>query len=107
MHMRYVILDVYPRDRVDYVLAELNNWFRLLAGRDAIGVELRVVKKYEIGRVIVGVPNPLVKYLRSAIVIVGRGNDTALVTVKVSGTMRKALAIASSVQYLFHEFQNM
>jgi len=72
LHMRYVILDVYPSDRVDYVLAELNNWFRLLAGKDAIGVELRVVKKYEIGRVIVGVPNPLVKYLRSAIVIVGR-----------------------------------
>jgi RNase P/RNase MRP subunit POP5 len=77
-----------------------------LAGKEAIGVELRVVKKYE-GRVVIGVPNHLTKYLRSAIVIVGRSNGTALVTVKVSGTMRKALAIASSVQYLFHEFQNM
>ncbi|MCG2863195.1 MAG: hypothetical protein L7H10_02125 [Vulcanisaeta sp.] len=102
--MRYLIIDVYPKDRVDDVLTQLNNLFKSLAGKEAIGVELRVVKKYE-GRVVIGVPNHLTKYLRSAIALAGRGSDTAVITVKVSGTMRKALAIASSVQYLFNEFQ--
>ncbi len=50
------------------------------------------------------VPNNLLKYLRSAVVMTGRGGNAAVVTVKVTGTVRKALAIASSVPYLFNEF---
>lgn len=36
--------------------------------------------------------------------MVGRDRGVAVITVKVTGTMRKALAIASSVPYLFNEF---
>lgn len=104
--MRYVIIDVYPRELIDSVISELNNWFRVFAGRDAIGFELRIIAKYDgKGRLVIQVPNNLLKYLRSAVIMVGRGgSDAAVITVKVTGTMRKALAIAASVPYLFNEF---
>lgn len=105
MPMRYVVIDVYPRDYLDRVIQDLNSWFRIFAGKDAIGIGLKVVAKYEgRGRLVIQVPNNLLSHLRSAIVMVGRGDGVAVVTVKVTGTMRKALAIASSVPYLFNEF---
>mgnify|MGYP001773191160 CR=1 FL=1 len=103
--MRYVIVDVYPMDSIDKVITDLNIWFRLFSGKNAIGSELKIIAKYEgRGRVMIQVPNNLLKYLRSAIIMVGRENEIAVITVKVTGTMRKALAIASSVPYLFNEF---
>mgnify|MGYP001770721044 FL=1 len=103
--MRYVIIDVYPREFLDDVIPELNAWFRLFAGKDAINTELKVIMKYEgRGRLVIQVPNNLIKYLRSSVVMVGREKGVAVITVKVTGTMRKALAIASSVPYLFNEF---
>ncbi len=103
--MRYVIIDVYPREYVNEVLPGISNWFRFFAGKDAIGAELRVIAKYEgRGRLIIQVPNNLLRYLRSAVVMAGREGDASIITVKVTGTMRKALAIASSVPYLFNEF---
>ncbi|WP_054857098.1 hypothetical protein [Vulcanisaeta sp. JCM 16159] len=103
--MRYVVIDVYPRESIDRIIPELNSWFRYFAGRDAIGVELKIVAKYDSkGRLIIQVPNNLLKHLRSAIIMTGRESDAAVITVKVAGTMRKALAIASSVPYIFNEF---
>lgn len=104
--MRYVVIDVYPREYIDKVISELNNWFRFFAGKDAIGIELRIIAKYEGrgGRLVIQVPNDLLKYLRSSVAMAGRGSNAAVVTVKVTGTMRKALAIASSVPYTFNEF---
>ncbi|MFB6469866.1 MAG: Rpp14/Pop5 family protein [Vulcanisaeta sp. AZ3] len=103
--MRYVIIDIYPRNGIDSITSELNNWFRLFAGREAIGAELRIIKEYrDTGRLVIKVPNNLTKYLRSAIVMVGRDSGISVITVKVTGTMRKALAISSSVPYLFNEF---
>ncbi|WP_054853570.1 hypothetical protein [Vulcanisaeta distributa] len=104
--MRYVVIDVYPREYIERIIPpELNSWFRSFAGRDAIGVELKIVAKYGgKGRLIIQVPNNLLKYLRSAIIMAGRESDVAVITVKVTGTMRKALAIASSMPYLFNEF---
>ncbi len=103
--MRYVIIDVYPRDSINNVIIELNNWFRLFAGKDSIGSGFRLIRRYEDkGRLVLQVPNNLTKYLRAAIVMVGRDGDISVITVKVTGTMRKALAIASSVPYVFNEF---
>ncbi len=105
LFMRYVVIDVYPREYIDKVISELNNWFRFFAGKDAIGIELRIVAKYEgKGRLIIQVPNDLLKYLRSSVAMAGRESEVAVITVKVTGTMRKALAIASSVPYMFNEF---
>ncbi|ADN51416.1 hypothetical protein [Vulcanisaeta distributa] len=103
--MRYVVIDVYPREYIDKVISELNNWFRFFAGKDAIGIELRIIAKYEgRGRLVIQVPNDLLKYLRSSVAMAGRESEVAVITVKVTGTMRKALAIASSVPYTFNEF---
>ncbi|WP_243678623.1 hypothetical protein [Vulcanisaeta distributa] len=106
--MRYVIIDVYPRELIDSVISELNNWFRVFAGRDAIGFELRIIAKYDgKGRLVIQVPNNLLKYLRSAVIMVGRGSDAAVITVKVTGTMRKALAIAAQCPiYLMNFLSN-
>ncbi|BDR93509.1 hypothetical protein [Vulcanisaeta souniana] len=104
--MRYVIVDVYPREHLDRLIPELNNWFRLLAGKEAIGVELRIIAKYVgKGRLVIQVPTDLLSYLRSAIVMAGRESETAVITVKATGTMRKALAIASSMPYVFSDFE--
>ncbi len=105
MSMMYVIVDVYPGDSIDKVITDLNSWFRLFSGKDAIGSELKVIAKYEgKGRVVIQVPSNLLKYLRSAVIMAGRESDITVITVKVTGTIRKALAIASSVPYLFNEF---
>ncbi|WP_243668462.1 hypothetical protein [Vulcanisaeta sp. JCM 16161] len=42
-----MIIDIYPRESMDRVIPELNNWFRSFAGKDAIGVEPRIIAKYE------------------------------------------------------------
>ncbi|WP_054849595.1 hypothetical protein [Vulcanisaeta sp. JCM 14467] len=55
--MRYVVIDVYPREFLDDVIPELNAWFRLFAGKDAINTELKVITKHESkGRLIIQVP---------------------------------------------------
>ncbi len=94
--MRYVIIEIHPEGEIDSVILDIMKWFKALAGKEALGVEPRIVMRHG-GRVIIQVPNRLLKYLRAAIVLAGRDREACVLTVRVSGTMRKAIAIAKSI----------
>lgn len=99
-HNRYLVLEVYPRDYLDQALTKLNDAFKQLAGKDALGINVKVYEKYlEKGFAIVGVPRDLLSILRAAICLVRDvdGNKVALITIKVTGTLRKARAVAQSM----------
>lgn len=102
-HNRYLVLEVYPREYLDNALSEIVSMFKQLAGKDALGVNVRIYEKYpEKGFAIVGVPRNLVSTLRASICLIREVNSVRvmLITIKVTGTLRKARAIAQSMKEL-------
>lgn len=99
---RYLIIDVEPAEYVDRIIEEYVGTVKRLAGLDALGYSIEVVARYE-GRFIIRVHNELLKYARAAVAVMRDidGSPVGLITVKVTGTRRRAVAIASSLRRIY------
>ncbi|WP_069807962.1 Rpp14/Pop5 family protein [Vulcanisaeta thermophila] len=103
VHNRYLVLSVYPPEYLGRVLGRLNEVFKQLAGKDALGVNVRVYDTYPgKGFAVLGVPRNLVNVLRASTCIVRDvdGARVMVLTVKVTGTLRRARAIAQSINLM-------
>jgi RNase P/RNase MRP subunit POP5 len=96
---RYLILEVEPAEYSARIAERYVATIRELAGIDAVGNPIEVVANYG-GRVVVKVPNGLLNYARAAAVILRKVDDAkvGILTLRVAGTRRKAMAIAASLK---------
>ncbi len=95
---RYIVVEVYPKEVTDKVANELLKIFEKIIGIGIIRGRLIIADKIE-NRLIIRVPTRYLKYARYVILALRRIENTkvSVITISVTGTIRKARAQARSI----------
>ncbi len=98
---RYVLIEVYPPELVQKVVSEILKTYENLLGVKLVEAPISVVL-IDPPRAIFRVRTRFLKFLRMAILLTRRVDDTdvLVVTIRVSGTLRKCKAQLKSIQKL-------
>ena len=100
---RYVVIEVYPQELINDIVNELIKKFNEIAGLNSIKGSIKVISISN-SRVVIRVSTRLLKYLRTAVLFTRkvRGIDVGVAIIRVSGTLRKAIAQEKSIPRIFH-----
>ncbi|NPA99864.1 MAG: hypothetical protein GXO10_00655 [Crenarchaeota archaeon] len=101
---RYIIVEVHPEEAIDKVANELVRLFEKIVGIGLFKGRLLIADKIG-NRLIIRVPTRYLKYARYAILALRKIENTpvTVLTVSVTGTIRKARAQARSIPSLFDQ----
>ncbi len=96
---RYVLVEIYPEDLVEKTVRKILENYEKIVGINIIKGGVHVIC-IESSRVIFGVRTRFLKYLRTAILMTRSvdGKDVLVLTLRVSGTLRKCKAQLKSIQ---------